>query len=317
VKPSWLLVYAALVCNGSVVCAEGLYPVSVPVPHGSPNPVYKQFDVSARDGLKLVVHEWRPAKKFAGKPVILFVHGIGMHGKPYASIAAGFTSKGIAFVVPDLRGHGLSKGKRGELAEPHELRADLGTVIVEIQKHYRGAPIVLAGESMGGLLAADYAWRGEQRLAGLALLAPAFQVHPSIKADPDEISNALRKGYVSLETKAQLAASTASPGFMKARIEDKLALDHVKLSYLVVLARLQQKWPKAAVKIKLPLFVGVAGRDRVVDPEAVKRFYKDAATPKKKKMWRQWDKAYHTVCWDPLTPDVVEDLAKWALDCSR
>jgi alpha-beta hydrolase superfamily lysophospholipase len=52
-----------------------------------------------------------------------------MHGKPYASIAAGFTLKGLTFIVPDLGGHGRSQGTRGELAEPHVLRADLGAVI--------------------------------------------------------------------------------------------------------------------------------------------------------------------------------------------
>src|SRR5262245_11839493 len=113
--------------------------------------------VSARDGTQLRVHEWAPPEPQKGKPVVLFIHGIGMHGKPYGSIAAGFTSKGLTFVVPDLRGHGLSKGTRGELAEPYVLRADLGAVIGLVHKHHPGAPVVLAGESMGGLLAADYA----------------------------------------------------------------------------------------------------------------------------------------------------------------
>src|SRR5262249_26453720 len=137
------------------------------------------LEVVARDGTKLVVHRWTPAKAAADKPVVVFLHGIGMHGEPYAAVAAGFTSKQVTLVVPDLRGHGRSGGMRGKLAESAVLRSDLGEIIGLVNKRHPQAPVYLAGESMGGLLAADYAVRGERRLAGLILLAPAFKVHDS------------------------------------------------------------------------------------------------------------------------------------------
>lgn len=313
VKTSWFVTWVAVSFSGTVLSAETPYPLSIPVPTGSPAPIYRQLEVSARDGTKLVVHEWAPPKAPADKPVVLFVHGIGMHGEPYGAVAAGFTSHNLTFMVPDLRGHGRSQGERGELAEPHVLRADLGAVIGLVHQRHPGAPIVLVGDSMGGLLAADYAWRGERRLAGLALLVPAFGVHPS-QIRLAALGNLFQE-RVSLDEK--LEASTRDRGFIKARRADKLAVHEVKPSYLLTIAGLQREWPRPAAEIKVPLFVGVAGKDQIINNAVAKQVYELAGTPKEEKTWRKWDEAYHTVCWDPMTPQVVEELARWVLKRSR
>jgi lysophospholipase len=290
--------------------AQEGYPLSAPPLAGAPKSRYQRLEVSGRDGTTLVVHEWAPAKAAAGKPVVLFLHGIGMHGEPYAAVQGGFTSRELTFVVPDIRGHGRSGGKRGELAEPHVLRADLGAVIGLVGKRHPDAPVVLVGDSMGGLLAADYIWRGERRLAGLALLVPAFAVHPSQLNFTD--LGKVFSGRVPLGTAEKLRPSTRDEGFLAARQADKLALYEVKSSYLEVLLGLQLQVPRAAADVKLPLFIGVGGQDRIVSVSAIKDFYDRAGTPEKDKTWRQWDAACHTVCWDPLTPKIVEEVATWA-----
>jgi alpha-beta hydrolase superfamily lysophospholipase len=312
-RSSYIVAWAAIALVAGSVCAGADYPESVPVPKGSPRPTYKELKVWARDGTKLVVHEWAPPVYPAGNPVVLFIHGIGMHGKPYASIAAGFTSRKLVLVMPDLRGHGQSNGKRGELAEPHVLRADLGAVIGLIHQRHPKAPVVLAGESMGGLIAADYAWRGERRLAGLALLAPAFAVHPS-QINLSDVGWALLDG-VALTTDGKLKASTRDEGFINARKKDGLALRKVNSSYLIAIAGLQRDWPRAAAGLKQPLFIGCAGKDKVIDSTIVKAFYDRAGAAKK--TWKPWNEAYHTLCWDPLTPRVIDEVATWALTLSK
>jgi alpha-beta hydrolase superfamily lysophospholipase len=273
-RSSWLNAWLALTVCATAVGAQS-YPLSVATPRGFPAPLYHQHTVLARDDTKLVVHEWAPLKPAADKPVILFIHGIGMHGEPYASIAAGFTSHGLILAVPDVRGHGRSGGKREELAAPHVLRADLAAVMALINKRYPGAPIVLAGESMGGLLAADYAWRGERRVAGLALLAPAFFIKPP----PLDLGDLLIPGFISLDSEIRLRASTAEKsGFINARRTDPLVLRKVSIeSYLSVLGILQAELALRPAEIKLPLFVCVGGKDQIVDSVATKRIYEPAA----------------------------------------
>jgi alpha-beta hydrolase superfamily lysophospholipase len=133
-------------------------------------------------------------------------------------------------------------------------------------------------------------------LAGLALLAPAFGVHPSINPGLKEIAAAAITGDVSFETDDRLGPSTSSQAFIKARKQDKLALHKVRVSYLLAIANLQNECREAAAKIKLPLFIGMAGKDQVIDPAAVQQFYKRAGTPKGKKARWEWPKGYHTLC---------------------
>jgi alpha-beta hydrolase superfamily lysophospholipase len=304
---------AAALC-GFLGSAWADYPISIPVPPGSPAPVYQRYQAPARDGLKLMIHEWALAKRAPRDPVVLFLHGIGMHGSPYAAIAAGFTSQGIVLVAPDLRGHGQSEGNRGILVEPFVLRADVGAVFEQIEHRYPGAPVVLMGDSMGGLLAADYGWRGERRLAGLALLVPAFGVNESLmEKNLLGLGEVLTTRRVALGTPEQINGCTRNPGFAKARLADPLALNDVRLSYVMTLGRLQREWPRAAAEIIMPLYVVVAGKDNVVDSKATKRVFDRAATPAAYKTLRSLDNASHTVCWDPDTPALIDELARWVL----
>jgi alpha-beta hydrolase superfamily lysophospholipase len=310
-KTSWAVACGLLVLVSEAVRADDAYPQSIPTQNGS-EADYKKLEASARDGEKLCVHEWAAAETPAGNPVVLFIPGIGMHGKPYGSIAPGFTSQKITFVVPDLRGHGESGGAHGRLAAPHVLRADLGAVIALINKRHPDAPVILSGESMGGLIAADYAWRGERPLAALALLAPAFKVHPSLiykVPDPSEVLLG-----VNLDSDDRLKSSTRVDGFIKARMADKQVLHKVELSYLLTIAGMQAEWPRAAAELKLPLFVCIAGKDKVTDPAAAKESYNRAATPEGKKKLVELDDAYHTLCWDDDTPSIIKELAEWALE---
>ena len=309
---------AAAALGGFFGLARADYPVSIPVPPGSPAPVYQRYQAPARDGLKLMVHEWAPAKRAARDPVVLFVHGIGMHGAPYAAIAPGFTSQGIVLVAPDLRGHGQSEGTRGILVEPFVLRADIGAVFEQIERRYPDAPVVLIGDSMGGLLAADYGWRGERRLAGLALLVPAFGVHEGVmEKSLLGLGEVVTTRRVAIGTPEQINGCTRSTGFARARLADPLALNDVRLSYVMTLARMQREWPRAAVEIIMPLYVAAAGKDTVVDNKATRKVFDKAATPAAFKTWRSLDNASHTVCWDPDTPALIDELARWVLRVSQ
>jgi alpha-beta hydrolase superfamily lysophospholipase len=307
--PMCLLVAALVVGDASAQIEQTAYPLSIPVPKGAPAPVHARLETTARDGVKLVVHRWAPARTRADRPVVVFLHGIGMHGEPYASIAAGFTSKDVTLVVPDLRGHGRSGGVRGKLAESAVLRGDLGEIIGLVHKRHPDAAVYLAGESMGGLIAADYALRGERRLAGLILLAPAFKVHDSqIKLSGlDEFF----KGKVALSTDAKLKPSTRVAGFIDARKKDTLALAEVESGYLTALGVRQLEWPLAAGQLKLPLYLGIAGKDEILNSKVAKMVFDQAATPGDAKKWKQWDEARHTLCWDPLTPQIIEDVVNW------
>src|SRR5260370_26557946 len=135
---------------------------------------------------------------------------------------------------------------------------------------------------MGALIAADYASRGEQPLAGLVLLAPAFAVHPNILKKGPALTDFL---WVDLAANEKLEPSTRNEGFIKARQQDKLAYRTVPPAYLLQIAFMQPAWPPAAAQIKLPVVGAVAGDDRIINDQAVKKGFGQLREPNVHTEW--------------------------------
>ena len=102
-------------------------------------------------------------------PTYLFLHGLGSvrQGTKSASLLAHAQRHGRPFVRVDLRGHGESSGRIGQV-EPSALIDDVGRLLQQI------GPAVVVGSSLGGLVGAMAAAAHPQQVVGLALLAPAF-----------------------------------------------------------------------------------------------------------------------------------------------
>lgn len=113
-------------------------------------------------------HHWAPPGS-AGR-VVVVTHGYAEHGRRYATLAQELGEKGVAVLAEDHIGHGLSSGERGLIRDFDHVVDDLHTVVGIAACDHAGVPVVMAGHSMGGLLAARYAQRYPGELAGLVLL---------------------------------------------------------------------------------------------------------------------------------------------------
>lgn len=108
---------------------------------------------------------------------ILFFHGQGDFIDRYPPILEGFVNAGFRCILTDLPGHGRSPGRRGVVPGfdfIDELFRDSVT-------HFEGPPII-AGHSMGGLLALRYFLRNPDLFEAAwfcaPLLAPMRQAKP-------------------------------------------------------------------------------------------------------------------------------------------
>lgn len=291
------------------IAAAPTYPESIPCPEGSSAPVYGRDDVDASDGARLVLHSWSPPAET--KAALLFLGGIGMHGAPYRAVAAGFTSRGIAFAVPDLRGHGDSDGRRGVLPRARVLRRDLDAHYDVLRRRHPDVPVFMGGESMGGLLASEYALERQDRLAGLAVMAPAFQVHPSRLLARQRIGLLLR-GLSLVDSEDNLRQCSRDEGFIAAKTHDPKVVSVVGiLRYLHRLGWRGFRWHWVAKRLELPLLVLLAGQDIIVSNTVARRIFRWAGTADEKKQLREWDEAKHTVLWDPDTAEIVAHTAAW------
>lgn len=92
--------------------------------------------------------------------VVCIIHGIGEHAGRYDRMAMKMKEAGIAVLSMDLRGHGISTGKRGHCAPREAILSDVDQLIMEASQRYPNIPVVVYGHSMGGNIALDYRRRG-------------------------------------------------------------------------------------------------------------------------------------------------------------
>jgi non-heme chloroperoxidase len=136
----------------------------------------------ARDGSDLPVRHY-PAQTDV---VLVLVHGSGYHSRYLLPLARSVSEADVAQVyTPDLRGHGVSPARRGDVDYIDQLEDDLADLLAHIREQTPDARIVVGGHSSGGGLAVRFAGSpyGDQAAAYL-LLAP-FLKHdaPTTRTD--------------------------------------------------------------------------------------------------------------------------------------
>ena len=131
-------------------------------------PELKNF--KARDGTQLA-YRYYPADS---EKIVILLHGSGWHSRYFLPLAEFISSEGLAQVyTPDLRGHGLSPERRGDVDYIDQFEDDLADLIAMIQKDNPNSMLVIGGHSSGGGLAVRFAGSqyGQKAMAYL-LISP-------------------------------------------------------------------------------------------------------------------------------------------------
>ncbi len=119
------------------------------------------------DGTPLNVRHWPVEPAWA---TVLIVHGIGEHGGRYERTGRLMSAAGLDVYAPDLRGHGLSEGRRVYVRRWDAYLDALAVRIAGVRR--AGRPFVLFGHSMGALIALTYACSDRPAPHLLVLSAP-------------------------------------------------------------------------------------------------------------------------------------------------
>ena len=129
------------------------------------------FNHTTPDGLRLSGQIHIPA---APRAVMTLVHGFGEHQGRYAHMIASLNASGIAVVTMDLRGHGISEGKRGVCHNYSQILADVGAQLKTAKRTFPDLPHYLYGHSMGGGIVLRYVSITERSegLSGVIASAP-------------------------------------------------------------------------------------------------------------------------------------------------
>jgi pimeloyl-ACP methyl ester carboxylesterase len=108
------------------------------------------------------------------RPLVLFLHGVMSSADELRPAAAALhDASGAAIVSLDLRGHGTSAGRFGDIDYIGQYEDDVADVIAALRRTDPQRRLILAGHSMGGGVALRYAAKGIfPQVDGYLLFAP-------------------------------------------------------------------------------------------------------------------------------------------------
>lgn len=106
--------------------------------------------------------------------VLILLHGSGWHSQYFLSLAEFISADGLAEVyTPDLRGHGPTPERRGDVDYIDQLEDDLADLIGHIRTARPYAKLIVGGHSSGGGLAIRFAGsRYAKQVDAYLLLSP-------------------------------------------------------------------------------------------------------------------------------------------------
>ncbi len=128
----------------------------------------EQKTTEAPDGAVLAWRLWRPEGGQV-RGVMQICHGMAEHGGRYERLARRLIADGFAVAAADMRGHGLTAGPRGHLADRDGWRLavdDVALLAGELNREFPSLPLFLFGHSMGSFIVQDALtshagrWRG-------------------------------------------------------------------------------------------------------------------------------------------------------------
>ncbi len=131
---------------------------------------HKEFNLVTADGVFLIGHLWKPVEK--PRASIIIVHGIGEHSLRYDSWAKKFCEHGYIVYSVDLRGHGLSEGRRGHIDNLNNYLDDISCLVRRVKHNWDEVPVFLYGHSMGGNIVLSFLLRKRQDFAGAIITSP-------------------------------------------------------------------------------------------------------------------------------------------------
>ncbi|ROZ64453.1 alpha/beta hydrolase [Ramlibacter sp. WS9] len=265
---------------------------------------------TASDGDNLALQDWPLPEGLASRGVVLIVHGLGEHAGRYDHVARRLNTWGFAVRGYDQYGHGESDGVRGALPVTPRLLDDLADIIDSTRMRMEpGAPLIVIGHSMGGLVAACLVALRDVSVQGLVLSSPALD--PGLSAfqklllatlpriAPNlTVGNGVDPDFVSHDPQV-VAAYKADPK-VHDRISGRLAR-FIAGSGQVAIDRAPQ-WT-------VPTLLMYAGQDKLVDPRGSRAFA--AAAPRDVVTSHCFEDLFHEIFNELESEPVFDTLKQW------
>lgn len=270
-----------------------------------------EFRYRSKDSLNLYARVWTPDGDING--VVALVHGLGEYGGRYADIGQSFVDRGYAFVAGDLRGHGVSEGRRAFVSRLDDFMEDLDRYCDEVRAYFPGKPLFMYCFSMGSAIGAAYLVRRHPRLAGAILCSGGFVMPPASAAAMGKVRT-LRHLVPTMAVSNGMGANRDKVchdiGVLDAYDADPLVYKRITIGLAAVIGEAAAEALVRAGEIQVPLLVMHGEDDTIALPEGSKRL---AAGVQGDVTLKLWPGLYHFIHHEPdgAKEQVLAFAADW------
>ena len=217
--------------------------------------------------LRLHYRTWEVSRCRAA---VILLHGLAEHGGRYDHVGARLAGYGFSSFAMDLRGHGLSEGRRGHADRFDCLLQDVDRFRREVMGLVDvGAPLFLLGHSMGGLIALRYLEEYDTDVSGAVILSPWLATAVTVPRWKVAAANALARVLPSLPFRARIDPEMLStdPEVVRAYRDDPLVHDLITPRLFVEVAAAMGLVMQRSDRLTTPLLFLLPGADRLVNTE--------------------------------------------------
>jgi alpha-beta hydrolase superfamily lysophospholipase len=274
-------------------------------------PPYSLGTFTAGDGYAWQYRHF-PAADGPPRGHVVCIHGIQSHGGWYEYSCERLGKAGFDVWFLDRRGAGLNVRDRGDAPSFRRLVDDIAEFMRWLRSNSPDLPVVLVCISWGGKLGAALQRRHPGLVDALALLCPGFV--SQVRGTFGQTMRVLWDRVVAPRRLFPIPLSdpelfTATPRWQRFLREDSYSVHEATARFLVESVRLDIYLWFVPRLVHVPVLLLLAGRDRIIDNAAARRFVGRFATDDKGVI--EYPDAHHTLEFEP-DPDLhLTDLLRW------
>jgi len=266
--------------------------------------------VRASDGYTLYYRRWLPDGRPRAR--LVFLHGVRSHGGWYERSCQQFAAAGFEVYFLDRRGSGLNSARRGDCPGFRRLINDVAEFLVQLRSERAWLPVFVGGISWGGKLAVGLAARRPGLLRGMMLIGPGLKpkvAPPLLQRVRIALARGLRPTKLFPIPLNEPELFTASPEGQKFIDADRFGLRHATARFLFSSFAFDVYLRRVAQRITMPSLLLLAGRDRIIDNVATRRFVASFAARDNRVI--DYADSHHTFEFEGPDHPFVADIVKW------
>lgn len=274
------------------------------------NIIHKEWTLNAPDGMSSFGQLWQVPDSLPAKAILLLVHGLGEHSSRYEHVGRYMALNRIHVVAIDLRGHGKSAGRRGDVASYTVFHDQIDQTADEARRQLGNLPLFIYGHSLGGNIVINYTLVRQPKVRGVVISAPwlrAKMTIPSGKLLMAKIMHNIWGGYAE-DNGLNANHISRIPEVVNAYQNDPLV--HRKISVRLFWEGLNSaKYAfEHATDLNVPMLLMHGTADNITDANASAEF---AQLNPSRITFKLWEGLYHELHNEPEQEKIMGTVYEW------